>query len=233
MGLFAKKQRVFSPWSLEDKDFISDSLNNYDPHLVSIMMEVTEFIPEKLRDQVFVGGGFPAHLAGITIEHNDIDLFCMTHEAFYALMSLVHNDPRVTDRMDKREALDVQTRAYGKVIKFKDGNGYKIDLVDFHDRAQGPTIMDCMREFDINWSMAAIDLVKQEITIHREALSSVPRINPARADIYIQGTIMRIPKYRDRLRKEPDRTQCEQLIKIAKRREEDLLKEEAGSSSWY
>lgn len=232
MGLFGRRKAEFPPWELRSEDFLADSLDNYtDPHLRSVLFELDDIIPDKWRHYVYVAGGFAAHLAGITREHSDIDIFCVTEEAFTALTPVVHNNKEVTDRRDTREFLDVQSGACAKVVKFK-FRDFKFDLVDFHDRCVRPSVVGVLQGFDINWSMAGIDFYKNELVIHKEALSTTPKVSPERAEIYLQGTEARLPKYRDRLCREPDSQEVDRLIAITQAYIA-MKEKQIDKGSWY
>lgn len=235
MGWFSKKKSLkleLEKWDVQDKDFITDSLYDYDsPYLKSILLDVREMIPGKYYDQVFVGGGFASHLAGITNEHNDVDIFCVTESAFEAVSKLIIND-KDPDRFQQATLgsnttpLAVMERGYGRILKFA-SNGVKYDLVDATlqiniEPDRTPSILNLLRAFDLNWSMVAIDLAGNTITCHRESLSDKPRINPARLDVILNGIVDRVARYRDRLTKTPDKDECAAVLIILNR----MLKEQ-------
>lgn len=234
MGWFKRNAHEYPEWDIREEDFLVDSIDNYmrDPHLLVVLTEASRLIHPEWRDQVFIGGGFAAQMAGITREHHDCDIFCMTEEAFAALTPLIQDNKEVTDRGDERKFLDVNTAAYGRVVKFK-FRGLKFDLVDLSERTQDRTIIGMLKEFDINWSMVGISLQDKAVVLHKEALSVKPRINPSRADIFLEGTRDRIKKYRDRLFRDPDTEVCDELIKITNARIDKQHKEKTKSSSWY
>lgn len=221
MAFWNRKEYEYPDWPIRDEDFLEDDLDNYrqDPYLLVTLTEASRLIDPQWRNQAFIAGGFPANLAGITTEFGDCDIFCVTEDAFENLKLKVHNGSQkeFTDRAGKREFLDVNETPYGKVMKFM-FRGIKFDLVDFADRINTATAKGILVEFDISWSMAVISLGDRKLTIHKDALSSTPRVSSLRADIYLEGTLRRLPKYQDRLFRTPDVKECDRLIQITKNR---------------
>lgn len=230
----------YPKWEVKFDDFMTDDLAPYlNPHFEARLNVVRELVPAEHFDSVFVCGGLAANVAGITKEHGDIDLFVVDPKVFSKLAGVIKDNEEVVDRMGKREALDVQTVAYGKVLKFK-FDDWKIDLVNFHDRITEPTLIGVLMGFDINWSMAGINLGGNLITIHKDALSATPMVSQERADIYLEGTLARIGKYRDRLVKTPDVDECDHLIAVTQNRlhmdqEKKTTQSQSQSNSpnWY
>jgi len=238
MTFWNTKKTKYPEWEIKPEDFLSDDLDNYnDPHLRMLLSEAEALIPEKWRDEIFICGGFACHLAGITTEHGDIDFFCVTEEAFTALTPLIQDNGEVTDRCDKREFLDVTSKAYGQVVKFK-YRGFTYDLVDLSERIgkiagrKKNTIEHALMEFDINWSMAGIHLGERKLYVHPDALLETPRVNPTRAEIFLEGTRGRLTKYADRLRRQASMVGVADLIGITDKRIKMETKHRQ-KTSWY
>lgn len=205
--------RILPPWAFREIDCLEDTLDHYDPFLVSLLKEVKELIPREFRRHVFIGGGFAAHLAGITKEHGDIDLFVHDETIFQQLVDRVVKKKDVTDRKHERTLDLVDSRGYGVVLKciYKD---LKFDLVNAHDYMHDCTAISLMRTFDINWAMAIISLRDDTVMVHKDALSSKPMVNPDRVEVCLEGTRDRLDKYATRLRRAPDFDEVERLQAI-------------------
>ncbi len=213
MGWFGKKL-VLDDWEIKDEDFLTDSLDDYDePHLKAILLEARGVIPEKYYDQVFIGGGFASHLAGITTEHSDVDIFCLTENAFDEISNLIKGEKN-PERFQAptlpgiSRPIEVESRAYGKVLKFV-CNGIQYDLVDSALRIdvepdKTPGILNLLKIFDINWCMVAIDLAANTITCHKDALLCNPKMNVGAFGRGFDGAIRRMHIYAKRLRKAYD-----------------------------
>lgn len=235
LGIF--KTSEYPEWKVDAEDFFFDDLHHYmDPYFAEVLDEVDALVPVSHRGNAFVCGGFAAHMAGITTESGDVDIFVVQQETFDYLAARIKDNRDVTDRCGGRDKLDLVTSPYGKVLKFRYGD-FRFDLVNYTDRIKTPTLLGTLMEFDINWAMAGIDIKDQKIIIHKEALSPRLRVNPERADIYLEGTLHRIPKYQARLRKEPDPHECQAIVEITKRRIKKREKKKGSGSStgpqWY
>lgn len=194
-------------WKMQpfvSEDFLVDSLENYtDPHLNMILSFVREIVLKRLRDHVYIGGGFACHVAGVTNDHGDIDIFC-TGNTF----------PEMHDHILNNQGGKLNFRILNSdkdtVFKFE-YEGFKFDLVDT-SVPFGGGIQDLFKLFDFNWSMVAIDLAKDEIVCHKDALSTIPQVNSSRIDERIEVTMKRLEKYKDRLVKEPNMSAYDCLI---------------------
>lgn len=200
--------RQLPAWHFADQDCLEDKLDNYDPHLVSLLSEVKELIPREFYRNVFIGGGFAAHIAGITNEHGDIDLFVNDEMVFQQLTDRIVKKKDVTDRRHERDS-----HGYVVVLKciYKD---LKFDLVDAHEYMHECLAVSLMQTFDINWSMAVVDLHNETVIVHKDALSTTPIVNPNRVEVCPEGTRDRLDKYANRLRREPDRDEVKRLQAI-------------------
>lgn len=194
----AKPEDHTLDWKMQpfsEEDFLVDALENYtDPHLNMILGFVREIVPKKLRDRVYVGGGFACHLAGVTRSHDDIDIFC-TQKTFVLVKNFI---------VDNRIAFRVLDSDKDTIFKFE-YEGFEFDLVD-SSAILIESVQKLIELFDFNWSMVAIDLECEVIVCHKDALSTIPQVNSARIDDRIEDTIQRLEKYKDRLTKEPNMT---------------------------
>lgn len=176
-----------SPFTFDD--FLVDSLDNYtDLHFNMVLSYVRDIIPQELRNDVFVAGGFACCFAGVTKQYEDIDLFCTTSKAFDAMVDIV-----------RHYELKIKTDYVYSFIH----EGFKFDLVNTCEE-QSPGVNELLTLFDLNWSMVGIDLAQNIITCHDTTLSTIPQVNPSRIDICLEKTIKRITKYKDRLVRTPD-----------------------------
>lgn len=206
-------------WGVELDEFMSDDLKNYsNAHLQSLLIDVKEIIPEKFYNQVFIAGGFASYLAGITNEHTDVDLFCVTQEAFVPLSDLINqNSQDFTVRALPR---DHPSAFYHKVLKFTYQN-INYDLIDSSPfMPWGPgspapawdSLRSLLQLFDLNWAMAGINLLDNTIVCHPSALLTKPLINTVHAERVNATNISRVKKYASRLVREVDAEATQRVI---------------------
>lgn len=218
--------------NVENEDFIETPLKSYsDAHLQSLLIDVRDIIPEKYYNRVFVAGGFASHLAGITQEHGDIDLFCADKATFDALLFIIQNNP---DRFCSPEGsgfvIEVKNHHKGyenRILKFV-YNNFNYDLVDISKvMGVGTPLISILYTFDFNWAMVGIDLIEETVICHTDALSDKPIVNQPSADCHLEGTIERIQKYIKRLTKTPHQKACKNLNHYLTERSKELIKQNA------
>lgn len=225
-------------WDVKTEDFVETPLENYkDPHLQSLLIDVREIIPERFRSLICVAGGFASNLTGITVAHGDIDLFCLTKEVFDEQLKIIRKGcgtltgSRFRDRNGGTDLKLIDNRSYGKILKFK-YEGFDYDLVDASILVQSQrSSIGVLRSFDLNWSMAAINLARDVAIHHPEAYSNEPKINPKCVDMHIGSTINRLDKYSERLVQTPNNKMCEEIHDILLKREVMFMEQNRAQKS--
>jgi len=228
-----KKGDVDLPaWDIRTEDFVQTPLESFkDPHLQSLLIDIREIIPEELRPLIYVAGGFASNLTGITTKHSDIDLFCVSKAVFNEQLKIIQDGcgiltgSRFRDRDGGTNLKLTENRGYGQILKFR-YEGFIYDLVDASKAVKGlHTPIGVLKSFDLNWSMAAIDLTRDVVFHHPEAFSNKPKINPTCVDMHIGSTRDRLDKYYERLAKTPNHKVRDELFGILTRRDE-MFKEQ-------
>ena len=230
MGLFSKKKkRQYQTvnWDLSDDDYIIEDIDQYlDPHFESILQAAQEVIGPHAT-QTRIAGGFAANLAGITKEHDDVDIFCGLNQTWKMLHPA--NNEAIID-----ECFEVQEieGSYGRSVKFK----YKhisFHLVDFSKLLSFGNSRHLFRHFDLNWAMASICFSSADtLIIHPEARSTIPKLNELKK-IVAQSTLPRLMKYIQRLETIPDKEECEILAKYLRHLRDNELTIQYGTLDGY
>jgi len=193
-------------------------------HLRSLLLDVREIIPEKVLSEVFIAGGFASHLAGVTDHYTDIDLFCLTKDAFEAIERLVHKANRkvpttfqaIDGKVNKDGLPDIPIlERYSYRLAKCLYKGCLYDLVDYSNRisiSTSPDMKSLLNTFDFSWGMAGIDLSNNTLTYHHAATLPYPFINVSRVEEFPQGTYERLKEYNDRLVLEPDQKRFNEVL---------------------
>jgi hypothetical protein len=219
MGWFGKKTPDLPPWT-PSKEFVVEPLEGYlDPHTESVLLEVKEMISPPDRGDIFIAGGFAAHVAGITKTSGDVDLFCLDRDVFQRVSKTLPGEV-------------VKSRGSGTVICFKH-NCITYDLIDTYDRANAPSFDGLIHSFDINWCMAAIDFEQDRIAFLREAVSGTPLLNSKRGEMPTEETIKRLEKYKERLVAEVDLPAYNTLVAELQAKAKREIKLANKASRWY
>ena len=207
MGFWRKKRESLPVWTVRKEDFLEDDLSNYpDLNLNLILDDIREIIPRELYGRAFIAGGFPAHLAGITKDHTDVDIFCMTSEAYDEVESAFLK--RATGKGTSEKS------SYGTSRKVSH-EGIDYHIVDMSATISTSDIRLMLMKFDINWSMAGINLRTNKLHIHEEALSVDPLVN-IDTHITLETTPERIKRYGARLRRQCDPDKCRMMVEGTK-----------------
>jgi len=217
------KTKDYPPWQVSSGDFHSDDLDGYlSGHLELVVDEVRSIISgEASQSHLFIAGGFAAHVAGITTSHDDVDIFC-TQDNLFAFA-------KARFLMRGSTIVEEQNTGYSKAVKL-DLNGLRYHLVDAINMSSSYNINLLLSRFDLSWCMAGINLRHNTINVHKDALSTTPRVS---SDIIYDNPdnmIRRLEKYRDRLKRDPDLEACDRIIQIAKNRARNQNQEKP--SSW-
>jgi len=218
-------QPTLPAWHIWGKGYVSVPIEECaNIHLRSLLLDVREVIPEEVLGEVFIAGGFASHLAGITDHHTDIDLFCLTKDAFMAIDRLVdkanRKDPTTFQAMDGKvdknglPEIPILERYSSKLAKclYK---GCAYDLVDYSNRMSvltAPDMKGLLNTFDFSWGMAGVDLNNNTLTYHETATLPYPFLNVSRAEEFPLGTSERLKKYSDRLVLEPDQKKLKDVL---------------------
>ena len=231
--------------SMQDEKFIRFPVADMrDPNVKSLLRHIWEIVPTNLYKEVFPAGGFVSHLAGVTKSHDDIDLFCLTDNAFDQMVKryqqlldrgfdIKPQEGFATDHDENLVAIHVRGKG-SKIIKFI-FNGVNIDVVSAAERlgADNDSVTGLLRLFDWNWSMAALDLESDEIVAHIAAGSNIPQGNRSRMDENIDLARQRLRKYTERLVKLADNTKIHQTVGWLDKREKKLKEQEQREREWY
>ncbi len=206
-------------WGVEVSQFITDDLKNYpNAHLQSLLIDVKEIIPDELYNQIFIAGGFASYLAGVTNAHTDIDLFCITADAFNLLHNLIITDTK--NFIIRALPIEDIRPFYHKVLKFTYQN-IDYDLVDSSKwlshknvfargkNVSSPTqarldLCSLLSTFDLNWAMVGISLSDDIIVCHPSAFLTKPFINTTLSYRVNATNAPRVEKYASRLVRKVD-----------------------------
>ena len=244
MGWFKRTSTLdlFSPLSMTEEDFVEFPVKDMpNTHLASLVTEVKELISTELQTQVFIAGGFASHLAGVTTDHEDIDVFCVTEQAFlqvgFAIMHMIDRGvdikPQPGFEVDTVPAgIAIHTRGEGQISKLT-YKGLKFDLVNVSKRVgEDTSILGLLRLFDFNWVTVAIDMKRDMIVAHTNASSDMAMPNTNRTNAEAELTIERLKRYKDRLVKPVNKKVYKQLLVWLKNRQSAFVQEQ-DQQGWY
>jgi hypothetical protein len=225
-------------WWPDSGDFIVDDLGDYiDLHQETVIHQIKSIMPLHFFNQAFICGGFAANVVGITNSYDDVDIFVTDRTEFMLTVDYLqrHHDICVMYHTNSKDD-------YGERFKFI----YKtsvIDLVDYSkviDKRRQAEIrlgkfdsvyIKILKTFDINWSMACIDVganVEQwhKVIYHEDALSPTVAMNEGRRITNNYHIAERINKYQSRLSFAPNLKWNDAIAK-------KLMSDEKGSPSIY
>ncbi len=232
LSLSTRFTQLMDNWMIHDWVLLSDPLGDAyteDPHMASVLTDIYELISPRMRSGVYIAGGFVSHLAGITKEHGDVDIFCTHYETFERVLTSIKTNLSADSC---RKMTRVKTNnGYGQVVKFS-YNGVKYDIIDAGVALDGVDKPCLFGIFDIAWSMTMIDLADQTIICHPAAFLPEPKINKFHINNHNYGTIRRIAKYSNRLVRAPNKKECKRVAKILKKRMRILKKTKEQYDAW-
>jgi hypothetical protein len=194
MGLFTKRlakmlnpdrETYLADYSKRCDQCVVKQLDESVPVSTRFIIDDLQDLLEGLEDQAFIAGGFAAYIAGLSNTYGDIDVFCMTREAYTELLG----------RVDKR----VVTKLANMVVKCLHRN-LDIDIICAFEDNQNADPEDLFPMFDLNWCMCAIDIGTMQVVHHPDAELVIPRGNQPviRDSVYIEKIEERLAKYYSR-----------------------------------
>jgi len=196
-----------APWRANGLDIISDDLDDYcSPHQKLVVSEVTSLVQPDDREFVHIAGGFAACVAGITKEYGDVDIFCRDSDVYDRVScAFIHH-------VLKEQHADEST-GYGRLTNVE-LQGVNYQIIEAHKR--GECIERLLSQFDINWCMAGIKLDTQTLHVHKDAMSDKVMINTDDVRVSRESTLVRLPKYKLRMVREPDEGAYDKAVMFVK-----------------
>jgi hypothetical protein len=204
MWPFKKKQ---VPWFPAIGDFEIDESEDYlDPHHKSIINQLKSIVPPDTFRDGYICGGFASAAIGITNSYSDIDIFITNKATYRRVANILRGLPGIAFLKEiKNDRTKIRR------------NTLSIDVIDYSDKID-PWRLLCkpiqiLENFDLNWSMACIDVGKHKIIYNIDASSPMAMVNENHDTNFSHQIANRITKYQERLCAEPARAWNNQLIK--------------------